>query len=179
MYKRQALVGGSRYAVKVAPDEYGVVVAGFLVDVAAVKEKARHIFINAAGGGEVVPRCAVVVVPGRQSEIRRGAGRAGLLRLASALFPGQHLDGFGEAPAVKLHDEINGVPAPALAVAVPLVFPERKAVVPLPAVFLPGAGKLFALRLQERYKVGLVCPVYLVLGEIHSRLLYSPSGLGR
>ena len=29
-----------------------------------VGEKARHIFVNAAGGCEVVPRCSVVGVPG-------------------------------------------------------------------------------------------------------------------
>ena len=43
----------------------GVVVGCVLVNIAAGKEKARHIFINAAGGCEVVPRCSVVGAAGR------------------------------------------------------------------------------------------------------------------
>ena len=80
----------------------------------------------------------------------------------------EKFNGFGKALAEKLHDKINGTAAFALAVPVPLVSTDCQAVVPFPAVFLSGAGKLFALRLQERNKVGLVCPVYLVLGVIHS-----------
>ena len=44
-------------------------VGGFLVNIPGGKEKARHIFINAAGGCEVVPRCSVVGAAGRQSEV--------------------------------------------------------------------------------------------------------------
>ena len=47
VYKRQ---GVAWYSVLVPSYEYGVMVGGFLVNVAIGKKKARHIFINAAGG---------------------------------------------------------------------------------------------------------------------------------
>ncbi len=56
---------------------------------------------------------------------------------------------------------------PALAVAIPFVSPDGQAVVPRPAVFLSGAGKLLALWLQEQNKVSLVRLVYLFLDVIH------------
>ena len=59
--------------------------------------------------------------------------------------PGAKFHGFGEALAEKLHDKINGAAALALAVPVPFVSPDGQAVVPFPAVFIPGAGKLLAL----------------------------------
>ena len=64
MYNPQLAVGVARYSVLVPPHEYGVVVGCVLVNIAAGKEKARHIFINAAGCCEVVPRCSVVAVWG-------------------------------------------------------------------------------------------------------------------
>ena len=64
-----ALMGVSRYAAFISADEYGVMVGGFLVNVPGGKEKARHIFINAAGCCEVVPRYAVVGAAGWQSEV--------------------------------------------------------------------------------------------------------------
>ena len=42
-------------------------------------------------------------------------------------------------------NKINGAAALALAVPVPFVSPDGQAVVPFPAVFIPGAGKLLAL----------------------------------
>lgn len=60
-----------------------------------------------------------------------------------------------------------GAAAFALAVSVPFVSPDSQAVVPFPTVFLSGAGKLLALSLQKRNKVGLVGAVYLFLGVIH------------
>ena len=42
-------------------------------------------------------------------------------------------------------DKINGCAALTLAVPVPFVSPDGQAVVPLPAVFIPSAGKLLAL----------------------------------
>ena len=54
------MVGVAWYSVLVPPYEYGVVVGGFLVNISGGKEKARHIFINAAGCCEIVPRCSVV-----------------------------------------------------------------------------------------------------------------------
>ena len=44
-----ALMGVSRYAAFISADEYGIMVGGFLVNIPGGKEKARHIFINAAG----------------------------------------------------------------------------------------------------------------------------------
>ena len=120
-------------------------VGGFLVNIPGGKEKARHIFVNAAGGCEVVPRCSVVGVPGRQSEVRKGRGAWSVRRRGCAFFACQQFNGFGEALAEKLHDKINGCAAFALAVPVPFVSPDGQAVVPLPAVFIPGAGKLLAL----------------------------------
>ena len=64
-----ALVGVSWYSVLVPSYEYGVMVGGFLVNISGGKEKARHIFINAAGCCEVVPRYAVVGAAGWQSEV--------------------------------------------------------------------------------------------------------------
>ena len=58
-----------QYSVLVPPYEYGVMVGGFLVNIPGGKEKARHIFINAAGCCEVVPRCSIVAVWGRQPEV--------------------------------------------------------------------------------------------------------------
>ena len=63
--RRSLAVGVARYSVLVPPHKYGVVVGCVLVNIAAGKEKARHIFINAAGCCEVVPRYSVVVVWGR------------------------------------------------------------------------------------------------------------------
>ncbi len=88
-------------------------------------------------------------------------------RRGGSFFACQQFNGFGEALAEKLHDKINGAATFALAVAIPLVSSDRQAVVPLPAVFIPGAFKLFALCLQKRNKVGLVGAVYLFLGVIH------------
>jgi len=138
-------MGVSRYAAFISADEYGVVVGGFLVNIPGGKEKARHIFINAAGGCEVVPRCSVVGAAGRQSEVRKGRGALSVRRRCCAFFSCQQFNGFGEALAEKLHDKINGCAAFALAVAIPFVSPDGQAVVPLPAVFLSGAGKLLAL----------------------------------
>ena len=138
-------MGVPRYAAFVAPDKYGVVVGGFLVNISVGKEKARHIFINAAGSCEVVPRCSVVGAAGRQSEVRKGRGAWSVRRRCSSLFSCEKFNGFGEALAEKLHDKINGCAALALAVPVPFVSPDGQAVVPLPAVFIPGAGKLLAL----------------------------------
>ena len=47
--RRSLAVGVARYSVLVPPHKYGVVVGCVLVNIAAGKEKARHIFINAAG----------------------------------------------------------------------------------------------------------------------------------
>src|SRR5699024_5800138 len=151
-----ALVGVSRYAAFISADEYGVMVGGFLVNIPGGKEKARHIFINAAGGCEVVPRCAGVGAAGRQSEVGEGRGARSVRRRCCACLSGQHFNGFGKALSVNLHDKINGCAALALAVAIPLVAPDCQAVVPLPAVFVSGAGKLLAPSLQKRNKVGLV-----------------------
>ena len=63
--RRSLAVGVARYSVLVPPHKYGVVVGCVLVNIAAGKEKARHIIINAAGCCEVVPRYSVVVVWGR------------------------------------------------------------------------------------------------------------------
>ena len=120
-------------------------VGGFLVNIPGGKEKARHIFVNAAGGCEVVPRCSVVGVPGRQSEVRKGRGAWSVRRRGCAFFACQQFNGFGEALAEKLHDKINGCAAFALAVPVPFVSPDGQAVVPLPAVFISGASKLLSL----------------------------------
>ena len=87
-------------------------------------------------------------------------------RRSGSFFACQQFNGFGEALAEKLHDKINGCAAFALAVAIPLVAPDGQAVVPFPTVFLSGAGKLLALSLQERNKVGLFGAVYLFLGVI-------------
>ena len=161
MYNPQLAVGVARYSVLVPPHEYGVVVGCILVNIAAGKEKARHIFVNAAGGCKVVPRCSVFRAAGRQSELR------GVLRRCVSLFSCEKFNGFGKAPAKKLHDKINGAAALALAVAIPLVAPNGQAVVPFPSVFLSGAFQRFSLRLQEQNKVGLVRPVYLFLGVVH------------
>ena len=59
-----ALVGVPWYAAFISADKYGVMVGGFLVNIPGGKEKARHIFINAAGCCEVVPRYAVVGAAG-------------------------------------------------------------------------------------------------------------------
>jgi len=161
-------VGVAWYSVLVPPYEYGVMVGGFLVNIPGGKEKARHIFINAANGCEVVPHYAVVGIAGRQSEVRKGRGAWSVRRRCCAFFSRQQFYGFGKALSEKLHDKINGCAAFALAVPVPFVSPDSQAVMPFPTVFLSGAGKLLALSLQKRNKVGLVGAVYLFLGVIHS-----------
>ena len=144
-FLKSRVVGVAWYSVLVPPYEYGVVVGGFLVNISGGKEKARHIFINAAGCCEIVPRCSVVGAAGRQSEVRKGRGAWSVRRLGCAFFSCQQFNGFGEALAEKLHDKINGAAAFALAVPVPFVSPDSQAVVPLPAVFISGTGKLLAL----------------------------------
>ena len=134
---------------------------GFLVNIAAGNEKARHIFINAAGFGKIPFHLFGGGAAGRQSEV--GEGRGAVRRWGCAFLSCEKFNGFGKALSEKLHEEVNGAAALALAVAIPLVSSDRQAVVPLPAVFIPGAFKLFALCLQKRNKVGLVCPVYLFL----------------
>ena len=134
------MVYSNRYGAK-----YGVMAGGFLVNIPGGKEKARHIFINATGGCEVVPRYAVVGIAGWQSEVRKGRGAWSVRRLGCAFFPCQQFYGFGKALPEKLHDKINGCAAFALAVPVPFVSPDSQAVVPLPAVFISGTGKLLAL----------------------------------
>src|SRR5699024_1118172 len=124
---------------------YGVVVGCVLVNIAAGKERGRHLFINAAGCCEVVPRYSVGVVWGRQPEVREGRGARVVRRWCGSLFSCEKFHGFGKALAEKLHDKINGAAALALAVPVPFVSPDGQAVVPFPAVFIPGAGKLLAL----------------------------------
>ena len=57
----------------------------------------------------------------------------------------EKFNGFGKALSEKLHEEVNGAAALALAVPVPFVSPDGQAVVPFPAVFISGAGKLLAL----------------------------------
>ena len=138
-------MGVSRYAAFISADEYGVVVGGFLVNIPAGKEKARHIFINAAGCCEVVPRYAVVGATGRQSEVRNGRGAWSVRRWGCAFFSCQQFYGFGKTLSEKLHDKINGCAAFALAVSVPFVSPDSQAIVPFPTIFLSGAGKLLAL----------------------------------
>ena len=139
-------MGVSRYAAFISADEYGVVVGGFLVNIAAGNEKARHIFINAAGCCEVVPR--YVRLSGLRGGSRKSERGAGL-----------GLSGGGAAPfspvrsstaSVKLFPKNSmtkstGAAALALAVPVPFVSPDGQAVVPFPAVFVSGAGKLLAL----------------------------------
>jgi hypothetical protein len=87
--------------------------------------------------------------------------------LGGSFFACEKFHGFGKALAEKLHDKINGCAALTLAVPVPFVSPDGQAVVPFPAVLVPGAGKLLAPSLQKRNKVGLVGAVYLFLGVIH------------
>ena len=88
-------------------------------------------------------------------------------RRGGSFFACEKFHGFGKALAEKLHDKINGAAAFALAVPVPFVSPDSQAVVPLPAVFISGTGKLLAPSLQKRNKVGLVGAVYLFLSVIH------------
>ena len=106
-------------------------------------EIARHIFINAAGCCEVIPCYAVVGAAGRQSEV--GEGRGAVRRWGCAFLSCEKFNGFGKALSEKLHEEVNGAAALALAVPVPFVSPDGQAVVPLPAVFISGAGKLLSL----------------------------------
>ena len=100
---------------------------------------------NAAGCCEVVPRYAVVGAVRRQSKVRKGRRAWFVRRLGCAFFSCQQFYGFGKALSEKLHEEVNGAAALALAVPVPLVSPDGQAVVPLPAVFISGTGKLLAL----------------------------------
>ena len=127
------------------------------------KEKARHIFINAAGFGRVAFHLSGGIAAERQPEVRNGRG-AWSVRRGCSLFPCEKFNGFGKALSEKLHDKIDGAAALALAVAIPFISSDSHAVVPFPAVFVPGAGKLLALSLQKRNKVGLVGAVYLFLG---------------
>ena len=100
-FLKSRVVGVAWYSVLVSPYEYGVVVGGFLVNISGGKEKARHIFINAAGCCEIVPRCSVVGAAGRQSEVRKGRGAWSVRRLGCAFFSCQQFNGFGEALAEK------------------------------------------------------------------------------
>src|SRR5699024_7656518 len=143
--RRSLAVGVARYSVLVPPHKYGVVVGCVLVNIAAGKEKARHIIINAAGCCEVVPRYSVVVVWGRWPEVGKGRVARSVRRRCGSPVSCEKFRGFGEALAEQLHDKINGAAALALAVPVPFVSPDAQAVVPFPAVFIPGAGKLLAL----------------------------------
>jgi len=136
-------VGVSRYAAFISADEYGVVMGGFLVNIAAGNEKARHIFINAAGFGKIPFHLFGGGAAGRQSEI--GEGRGAVRRWGCAFLSCEKFNGFGKALSEKLHEEVNGAAALALAVPVPFVSPDGQAVVPFPAVLVPGAGKLLAL----------------------------------
>ena len=85
------------------------------------------------------------VLRGGSRKSDRGAGLGLSGGGGGSFFACQQFNGFGEALAEKLHDKINGAAALALAVPVPFVSPDGQAVVPLPAVFISGTGKLLAL----------------------------------
>ena len=116
-------MGVAWYSVLVPSYEYGVMVGGFLVNIPGGKEKARHIFINAAGFGKVAFHLSGGIAAGRQPEVRNGRG-AWSVRRGCSLFPCEKFNGFGEALAEKLHEEVNGAAAFALAVPVPFVSPD-------------------------------------------------------
>ena len=89
-----------------------------------------------------------------------------------AVFACQHLNSFGKGLAVKLHDEINGIAALALAVAKPLVSPDGQAVMFFPAVFPSAFDKCLSLCAEKIFQTDGVCPVDLCLGVLHGRPPY-------
>lgn len=82
-----ALVGVAWYSVLVPSYEYGVMVGGFLVNIPGGKEKARHIFINAAGFGKVAFHLSGGIAAGRQPEVRNGRGAWSVRRRCCAFSP--------------------------------------------------------------------------------------------
>ena len=134
--------------------ELAAVLGKETINIAGGKEKARHIFINAAGFGKVAFHLSGGIAAGRQSKIREGRG-AWSVRRGCSLFPCEKFNGFGEALAEKLHDKINGAAAFALAVAIPFVSPDGQAVVPFPAVFLSALDK-YGLPRSESHSPALV-----------------------
>ena len=118
-------------------------------------KKARHIFINAAGFGKIPFHLFGGGAAGRQSEV--GEGRGAVRRWGCAFLSCEKFNGFGKALSEKLHEEVNGAAALALAVAIPLVSSDRQAVVPLPAVFIPARSSCSpcAAKKKKQGRLGL------------------------
>ena len=111
-----------------------------------------------------------VVFVGRsvvQGQVERCGRCCGGFGLSLAVFACQHLNSFGKGLAVKLHDEINGIAALALAVAKPLVSPDGQAVMFFPTVFPSAFDKCLSLCAEKIFQTDGVCPVNLCLGVIH------------
>ena len=106
--------------------------------------------------------CSVV-----QGQVERCGRCCGGFGLSLAVFACQHLNSFGKGLAVKLHDEINGIAALALAVAKPLVSPDGQTVMFFPAVFSSAFYQCLSLCAEKIFQTDGVCPVNLRLGVIH------------
>ena len=83
------------------------------------------------------------------------------------VYGGDLLMNAGKGLAVKLHDEINGIAALALAVAKPLVSPDGQAVMFFPTVFPSAFDKCLSLCAEKIFQTDGVRPVNLCLGVIH------------
>lgn len=88
-------------------------------------------------------RLSVLRGGSRKSEMGAGLGLSG--GGAAPFSPVSSSTASVKLLSEKLHDKINRCAAFALAVPVPFVSPDGQAVVPFPAVLVPGAGKLLAL----------------------------------
>ena len=158
-------MGVSRCAVSVSADKHNIVPLCVLVNIPGKKKSLNQFRVETSAFAKIL-NCSVgcSVVQGQVERCGRCCGGFGL---SLAVFACQHLNSFGKGLAVKLHDEINGIAALALAVAKPLVSPDGQAVMFFPTVFPSAFDKCLSLCAEKIFQTDGVCPVNLCLGVIH------------
>ena len=162
---RSSHMGVSRRTASVSADKHNIVPLCVLVNIPGKKKSLNKRFVETSAFAKIL-NCSVgcSVVQGQVERCGRCCGGFGL---SLAVFACQHLNSFGKGLAVKLHDEINGIAALALAVAKPLVSPDGQAVMFFPTVFPSAFDKCLSLCAEKIFQTDGVCPVNLCLGVIH------------
>ncbi|MPM28369.1 hypothetical protein SDC9_74891 [bioreactor metagenome] len=162
-----ALVRMPGNAVFIKADEHSVVIFLILVDQPLMGEERQRVPAYEPLLDQIGKYAAHVVVGVRQSEFLSGRRRAlgGLVPFHAGFIPQQERHRFGEAQSVEFLHEVDGEAAFLTGVPVPLISPDRHAVVPLPAPFGSGADELLTLPLEEIHQVDGVGAALLFIGK--------------
>ena len=163
-------MGVSWRTASVSANKDNIVPLCVLVNIPGKKKSLNQFRVETSAFAKIL-NCSVgcSVVQGQVECCGRCCGGFGL---SFAAFAGQELDSFGKGLAVKLHDEINGIAALALAVAKPLVSSDGQAVMLFPTVFPSAFDKCLSLCAEKIFQTDSVRPVNLCLGVLHGRPPY-------